>query len=727
MYTFSLLSLALLVFSSAYAQEQSSEPTELHQNLYKSELLEDGGEHRFLPVPESEPTILEGKEDILKAGDEEKLPIVAQFGDVAVRMGGKFKVESFFNQNVALLNNKNSNGPNGLHIDEGYLTRHTIDLTFDMLYGKNKYGYDAVEFYFTMRNKGDWGNPASLGPTSAQTIKFGDIVGFDHRHFLGKHFFWIREIWFKVCLNAIFDLNLETRHYMTWGAFPFQLGRGIALGDAFLANPGLLGFYSENVVDQYAFGWRLSGELEENVLSYDLYAAMLKNDSLNIVTNAQRVREQWLSDCGVEESKGPGIQFDQGTTKPTQDGRKNPYRQFGDIDYILAARLLWTLFRHPTWGVITFEPYILFNSEPQQTIEVESDANSKLGTVGFATEWQGGRLQGGFDTAFNFGRQQVVSLDRNTIVLRTESDATFAQGYTHVVTEEPTSANPDPTKALATSDNKNIVNLAPRQVNLNGQNLTVNGQNTPLWNSLNRFRQGYENKYKGWMFVADAGYWYCPTEFMIAGTVGIASGDENPNESFDPSESFEKDGDYKGFIGLQEIYSGRLVESVFVLGVRKLPRPLSIPEESARSNRFASTINEFTNLVYGGVGLHWKPANSKRKLYLRPNVLFFGLETATKKFDFDTGKTIDEPASKFLGTEVNLILNLEWIPDFRWFFVGAVFVPGQHYCDIFGKPISREQQAFFDLRDKTGFSNEAIPLLGADPAWFMNFGFQYNF
>ena len=606
-----------------------------------------------------------------------------------------------------------------------------------MLYGKNKYGYDAVELYFTMRNKGDWGNPASLGPTSGQTIKFGDIVGFDHRHFLGKHFFWIREIWFKVCLNALFDINLENKHYMTWGAFPFQLGRGIALGDAFLANPGLLGFYSENVVDQYAFGWRLSGEIQENVLSYDLYASILKNDSINIRTNGERIRAQWLSDCGIPLHKGPGIISDQDATKPTQSGRKNPYRQFGDVDYILAGRLLWTLFRHPSWGVITFEPYMVFNSEPEQRIEFPADANSKLGTVGFAGEWQGGRFMGGFDYAHNFGRQQVVSLDRNTIVLTQTTNAAgktgiFAQGYTHILDGNPNPPGAKPSKVLVTTPNQTIVNNAPRQVNLNGKELIIPPipplpQNTGLYNAKDRFRQGYENKYKGWMFVADAGYWYCPTELMVAGTVGIATGDENPNQNFDDPADAEVDRDYRGFIGLQEIYSGRLVESVFVLGVRKLPRPLSVPNESALSNRFADTINEFTNLVYGGIGLHWKPANSKHKLYIRPNVLFFGLENATKKFDLATNRTINEPASKFLGTEINVIMNLEWITDFRWFFVGAAFVPGQHYCDILGKPINRGQQLFLDLKDRTGFNLEPVPLIGADTAWFVNFGFQYNF
>ena len=178
---------------------------------------------------------------------------------------------------------------------------------------------------------------------------------------------------------------------------------------------------------------------------------------------------------------------------------------------------------------------------------------------------------------------------------------------------------------------------------------------------------------------------------------------------------------------MQEIYSGRLVQSAFVLGARKLPRPLSTPGSNIRSNSVASTINEFTNLVYGGFGLHWKPANSKRKVYIRPNVLFFGQEFATKKFSLEEKRTINEPASKYLGTEINCFMNLEWITDFRWFLVAGIFVPGQHYCDILGKPINRAQQFFLDNKDKTGFNLEPIPLLGANTAWFMNFGFQYNF
>ena len=40
----------------------------------------------------------------------------------------------------------------------------------------------------------------------------------------------------------------------TFGAFPFELGRGIALGTAYAVDASDLGFYSENAIDQYAFG-----------------------------------------------------------------------------------------------------------------------------------------------------------------------------------------------------------------------------------------------------------------------------------------------------------------------------------------------------------------------------------------------------------------------------------------------------------------------------------------
>ena len=433
----------------------------------------------------------------------------------------------------------------------------------------------------------------------------------------------------------------------------------------------------------------------------------------------ENIRDQYLGSCDF------------------QGGRKYPFRGYGDINFVIAARLFWTLFRHPNWGAITFEPYIMYNHDPEQRVEFTADANSHLATAGFAAEWKGGRFQGGFDFAHNFGRQQVVSYDRNTIVLgqlldsKGKKTGTLAQRYTHILDKAPLDSKGNPVTnvqtVVASANNKDIVNVSPRQFNLNKKQLTVvNLSATGLFNATNRFRQGYENKYKGLMFVADAGYWVCPNELQLAGTVGFATGDENPNQNFNDPQDSDVDEEYNGFIGLQEVYSGKLVQSLFVLGARKLPRPLSVPTGNV-TDRFATVVNEFTNLVFGGVGSHWRPANSKHRLFLRSNILLFGLEHATKKFDLKTKQTIDQDAAKFLGTELNSSLIMELLPDFRVFATGAVFIPGKHYKDILGKPIDSKQRKLLDLKDRTGFELIPIPLLGDDPAWFVNFGFQYNF
>ena len=231
--------LCLMFFSLAAQQQVDKKPAE-DQDQVES----------ILPT-QAELQPINVVADILKAPGTEKLPLIAHYGDVSVRLGGKLRMENFFAKNVGLLNNNNSDK---LRLDLVYYSQHTLDLNMDLLYGQNKFGYNAIEFYFNIRNKGRWGHPESLAPTSDATVKLQDVVTGRHRHFLGKHIFWIREIWFKFCLNSLTDIGLENKHHMTIGAFPFQLGRGIALGSAFAVSPGLLGFYSSNVIDQFAFG-----------------------------------------------------------------------------------------------------------------------------------------------------------------------------------------------------------------------------------------------------------------------------------------------------------------------------------------------------------------------------------------------------------------------------------------------------------------------------------------
>lgn len=615
-------------------------------------------------------------------------------GDFKATVKGKMKEETFFGKNIKLLNDDNE-------MDKAWYAQHTFDLNLHTLYGTEQYGHEAIEFYFNFRNKARWGNPTNIASTTGTPIKLTDYVIKDHNHSLGKMFPFTREVWLKISLNAILGIESDEKHFLMFGAFPFQLGRGIALGDAFAVNPGLLGFYSDDTVDQYAFGGKLSGDLIADRLTYDIYAAVIENKSDSFSRTAQKIHLQHLSDCY------------------TRDGRRYPFRGFGNINYVLAGRLNWIVFDTIDHGRLTFEPYIMYNHDPEQRVEFAFDADSKLGTAGFAAEWEESRFEGGFDTAFNFGRQRVLSLDRNTISAIRNSDGLMGLQYTHILDADPNDPNASPKKVLVTDANKAIVNAATRDVDLNGQ--SIGGG---LYNALDRFREGYKNKYKGWMVVADAAYWFKKKVFKAAATIGMASGDESPNRNLNDPKDSEVDGDYQGFLGLQEIYSGKRVKSAFVLGARRLPRPLTAPEVDSR---FAPVVSEFTNIVYGGVGFHWMPKDSKRKIEINPNVLIFGQQYATKAFDIQTGQTTDCYARRYLGVELNLFAQMLLLDNLKLFMVGAGFISGTHYDDILGKPLSAAQRAYLDRRDSTGYDLEPEPLLGNDNAFTFNVGLEYKF
>ena len=230
------------------------------------------------------------------------------------------------------------------------------------------------------------------------------------------------------------------------------------------------------------------------------------------------------------------------------------------------------------------------------------------------------------------------------------------------------------------------------------------------------------------MFVTDASLWNQAHDLRGAVTVGWASGDNNPNE-------VTKDGIYSGFIGLQEIYSGKKVRSAFILGSSgKLKRPLALPISRRQSGNFAPTVSGFSNLIFTGGSLYWKPNKHDGKVILHPNLLFYWQDFPTKAYNADIGQETNSRASTFLGTEFSWFFDYFFTPPLRLYFVGSVFVPGTHFTDVKGKPITAAQSKAIAARvkaldrpDRSGFLKERIPNLGDDTAFSFNLGLEYKF
>lgn len=612
-------------------------------------------------------------------------------GDFELIFSGVFKPESFFGKNITLLNNNNR----GNFI---YFSRHTLDLALDILYGKETYGKTVAECMFDVRDRGIWGSPTSIAATTDAETKVVDSVGRSHRHFIPRHIFWMREAWILCELAEFLGLSFRNGHTFKVGLFPFSLGRGIALGDAYAVGPELVGFYSDGVVDQFAPGALLHGDILSDMLSYDLYAAIFQN------------KTSTLSDT---EAAILGQEF----------GRlKTPQRGSGNVNFLIATRLTIDLLQHSRFGDLHIEPYALYNHDPEQHVEFNADASSRLGTVGLATEYKHKRVELGFDYALNLGQQRVKGWDRNQVEERNRN------GQVVLVNSQVVDQNGNNIPFVSGSVAQGIIyNSFQSEAQNDAVIGTVTGDvgyltgPVTLQNSNRRFRNPFTNKYEGWMFVIDGAVWALNHDLKVAAMTGITTGDDNPNDE-------TVDGVYSGFVPLQEIYSGGRVRSVYLLGgAGRLSRPLSAPTTIQTSSRFARTVNGFTNLVFLGSSAWWVPQDRKKPYSINPNVIAYWQEKPTHKFDAKTKQELNCLASTYLGTELNLFAHVMVLKDLKLFFVGAVFFPGTHYRDIKGKPLNSTQQALLDSLDVTGFSDDRIPNIGDDISYVANIGLEFKF
>lgn len=639
-----------------------------------------------------------------------------QNGDFEYSLSGTFKPETFYGKNTSLLNNDNET-------DKRWFARHTLDMVFDVLYGRRTYGKPISEFFFSIRNKGVWGDPNSIASTTEVDTKILEAIGRPHKHAIPRHIMWIREGWLRFDLGKAVSLPFDKKHTFTIGAFSFELGRGIALGDAYAVGPESLGFYSDGAVDQYAFGIKFDGDICKDVLTYDFYVAILQNKSGG------------LSDTGA---KVLGQEF----------GRlKTPARGFGKINFVVAGKLDWTVFDNDRLGKLVVEPYALFNHDPEQKVEFLADASAKLGTIGGALEFSGDNVEFGFDYAMNLGQQRVKGWDRNQIIEQNrEGIATIVNSHVIGESEFNVVDAVDDTIILRTilvqekipyideGDAQKIINETFRDESQNGREIgrvssvgflpaaatpeaddgIVQPADTVVLKNLetsvgSRFRNPFTNKFEGWMFVADAAYWIYKKDLQIAAIVGVASGDDNPN--------FEtKDGTFSGFIGLQELYSGKRVRSAFLLGgAGKLNRPLSTPTTNQAPSRFAQKISGFTNLVFVGTGLKYEPQDWEKGLKVHPNMIVFWQERPIGK------------ARTYLGIESDIFIHYYMLENTKFFFVASIFFPGSHYTDRMGVSLVAAQDDELDRPDPTGFEQDRIPNLGNDIAYTFNVGIEYKF
>jgi len=664
-------------------------------------------------------------------------------GDIIIKMTGRYRPESFFGKNISLLNNCN-------RFDKLFWARHTLDMGWHMTYGHVTYGRQVAEFKLDWRNKARWGDSTSIASTTQTETRSLDELGRSHKHAFPLLISWLREVWFEFDIDQALGLTFSTKPTFKLGAFPFELGRGIALGAAFAVGPEFLGFYNDAAINQFAFGTKLSDTFLQDKLSFDLYVAILQNRAGSLSQTGSILLAQ---------------QFDRRDCP-----ERGPYK----INFAAATRVKWTVFDSPDMGKLFFEPYGVFNHDPEQRVEFVADAVSKLFTLGLAAEYVGDRYEVGFDYAINMGHQLVKGWDRNHNQLENRDGRPVVVNSHVFVNIDPenstqmTTNNNDPTKFKAINSKntvgepagacganteplvqpygktaQTIIDCAVQDDQFNGvfigqvdnysdamgAPLPNDGSSCPdltnkdkLFNATNRFRNEYTNAYEGWMIVGDAATWLIEKQLRLAFTGGIASGDANPNE-------MNMDGKYSGFIPLQEIYFGKRVPSVFLLSSGgQLNRPLSQPRNNKQApSRFASAVNGFTNLVLAGGGIMWAPETSERKVSVKSNMIAFWQHFPGFKFDATTGRDTDEIADSYLGLELNIFFDYMMFENTKFFIVSSLFIPGKHFSDIKGRPLNADQERRLNRFNRTSITGATIPNIGDDYAFTFNMGMEVKF
>ena len=573
---------------------------------------------------------------------------------------------------------------------------------------------DKINSKLTLREKVRWGELRFI-PTTAEPVTMLDTTLPDHVHGFNRIVPFIRKAWVKFALNDAFNIKSETRHYFKFGIFPFEVGRGISLGTAYAVSPGLLGFFAENSIDQYAFGGLIHGGITtKSSLTYDVYGSIVQNLSSSSSRNLEVVYQNCY-------------------TAPTI------YRGYGAVSYILVGRLFWTVFETKNAGTLTAEPYALYYRHPNNKLEFASDADIKLGTFGLSVEYSGSRFELGFDTAFNTGHQQVKAWDRNyTILNRNTTTSACEEVYSYVYSDENYTNKAQVTNTNKTTVSKSAAGTAFNGVAIGAGNIVTTSGATActLYNSPARFRPAYRNLFGGHMFVIDGAYWLKERVLKLAATIGYASGEESPNTVLDKPEDTEFNDVYSGFVPLQEIYSGKRIRSFFVVGGQIIPRPLTAPYFDVDPSRqhHAVNVSGFTNIVYTGIGITWTPEGYAKKSKLSSNVLYYWQDYPAKAYHLsyheteeDYSHTLDCDASKALGLEINAAGDVNFLDNLKGFLAMAVFIPGPHYDSIIGKPINSSQYKEATSTTRYGIDYNDYPLINKKVSYIMNVGFEYMF
>lgn len=325
--------------------------------------------------------------------------------DVEMLIGGRLRHEGLFVDKAMTLRDDFN--------DRYAFNRTKATLDFYTQQGVKTYGAPVVDMHVALTSCFIWDDVGLYTPVLEEKIFLNrgnhlKETAFDtHTHRGVVPLLYLDEGWFRLYLNNFLEIGRPTT--IKLGYFPFILGRGMVLGDYFDGAEKHLGWQTPGNpgnATQTSPGILLSSELA-SWCTGELYYSLWKKrshgpDFTRKMINARRL------DIADRDTIGS---LERGT---------------GNDTTIVAARLGIRL-EGVAEGKVYLEPYGLYVSAPELTVEYEGDSAARIFTVGCMAEYNRNGFTCNVEAACQVGTQVMHPIDRNTLIL---DDAYYQETHT---------------------------------------------------------------------------------------------------------------------------------------------------------------------------------------------------------------------------------------------------------------------------------------------------------
>jgi hypothetical protein len=535
---------------------------------------------------------------------------------------------------------------------------------------------DYLLFKSVLRSRIFWGSGDNGMIAKASKINFLDVANFKHSHDFGLNFFWMREGW--VALDISRFMCFERFINLQIGFLPFEVGRGISYGYAYLQGRGFLGLDPSDVINELPPGILLTGEIfnsKDQILTTDFYYSIIHNHAVYLEEILEPIYKNRINRC-VSNLEIKDSEFSRG---------------FGHISSALVWRMIYEKNFNAT--IFRLEPYVLCALIPELSLRYEADGKTKLVTLGCMIDYWGENFIFNFEWAINKGAFNIYAWDKNYLNI-TNLDGELVVKNSAVFQSE--------VKALATIENQSIILNSPTGSCFNGQKIGDN-----LVNSKKRFTENRQIDFQGAMFVADFGY-YLTDCIKSAISFGFATGGED-------SVYCKDDYNLGTFLAIQQLYTGLLVQTAFGMGG---PYYRPVEQDFSSDEQYESYNSIFSDLKYFGYSLTYNSANQVMSCKL--NVLGYWSFMPPKEFDYYILERGKNYLDNYLGTEIFVSFSYKPFNEFVFFVACAVFSPGARYND--------ENAGLYNKFDTLYIGNKNYNQQDEfNLVYLLNTGFEYYF